>query len=555
MKRSSVVLLSAFLTGPIFGCRDSAFSAASKKDTVAAYREFLESHPIDPDADAARDRLSELELAEAKSAHTVVAYKRYLEEHPEGERARAARALLEGLRFNATTSRNTALAWRQFIKDHPDGAHRAEADAALAKAELQELSKLEDAELSRLRSAHPDDERGEQASARLDDVAFGKAASAAALYAYLKDFSSGAHRDEAKVKLLSLELEGLLVSGRLAEAKALAAKAPLAAQVPSLKARLDRAEKVDALGRSKEDAVQRALPGYYLRSLDDLVKSLKAPDPMDRWEAAEELGEHVDVKVIDPLLEALRSARQPLVRQRAFDALARVLRALPPQVAEYEVATRVEAASASASDGNVVLTVAALLDLSGQLARAATEYQRAFDPNAPDPVVLRRWVAIREGRKEPYSAAVAARQLSLWAEAQVRDVSASPDASTLASARTLCAAREYAVSAREAISRALMEKVEFADDVRVYSLRAAEAVRSSEAKLRDVELKLLEADARSRRCGDGSFRARLAESEKQRLEALQQLASRSPKSAPLVLELARERDPSSAIRTALAAPK
>jgi len=554
MKSVSVVLLTAFLTGAIFGCRDSAFSAASKRDTIDAYREFVAKHPLDPDADTARDRLAELELAEAKRVHTVVAYKRYLEEHPDGERARAARALLEGLRFNATAARNTALAWRQFIKDHPDGAHREEAEAALAKAELLELGKLEDAELARLQRAHPDDARGEQAGARLDDVAFGKAATASALYAYLKDYPAGAHRDEAKVKLLSLELEGLLVSGRLSEAKALAAKAPLSSSVPSLKARLERAEKVEALARSKEDAVQRALPGYYLRSLDDLVKSLKAPDPMDRWEAADELGEHVDVKVIDPLLEALRSARQPLVRQRAFDALARALKALPEAVAEYEVATRVEAASANASDGNVVLTVAALLDLSGQLQRAAAEYQRAFDPAAPDPVVLRRWMAIREGRKEPYSAAVAARQLSLWAEGQVREVSQSPDASTLSSARTLCAAREYALSAREAISRALMEKVEFADDVRVYSLKAAEAVRLSEAKLRDVELKLLEVDARARKCGDGAFRARMAEGEKQRLEALKALSAKSPKSAPLVLELARERDPSPAIRTALAKP-
>ncbi|MBL8954592.1 MAG: HEAT repeat domain-containing protein [Myxococcaceae bacterium] len=554
MKQKPVVLLVALVIGANFGCRDSAFSAASKKDTVEAYREFLAKHPIDQDSDAARDRLAELELTEAKRVHTVVAYKRYLEEHPDGERGRAARALLEGLRFNATASRNTALAWRQFIKDHPDGSHREEAEAALAKAELLELSKLEDADLARLKSAHPDDERGEQAGARLDDVAFGKATTAAALFAYLRDFAAGAHRDEVKVKLLSLELEGLLVSGRLAEAKALAAKAPLAAQVPGLKQRLERAEKVEALGRSKEDAVQRALPGYYVRSIDDLVKSLKSPDPMDRWEAAEELGHHVDVKVLDPLLEALRSARQPLVRQRAFDALAKVLKALPPAVADFEVATRVESAAANASDGQVVLTIAALLDLSGQLARASTEYQRAFDASAPDPVVLRRWVAIREGRREPYSAAVAARQLSLWAEGQVREVAAAPDASSLASARSLCAAREYALAARESISKALVEKVEFADDVRVYALRAAEAVRSSEAKLRDVELKLLETDARARRCGDGAFKARMEEGEQKRLEALQQVAAKSPKTAPLVLELARERDPSPVIRTALAKP-
>ncbi|MBK7860776.1 MAG: HEAT repeat domain-containing protein [Archangiaceae bacterium] len=552
MKRASVVSLLLLLTGPFFGCRGSAFATASKADSIDAYRQFLAKNPSDENADAARERLAELELAEARRVHTVVAYKRYLDEHPEGERARQASQLLEALRFNAAQQRNTALSWRQFIKDHPDGAHREEAEASLTRAELAELSKLDDVELARMASAHPDDPRGEHAAARLDDVAFEKATTAASLFGYLRDQPAGQHRDQAKVRLLSLELEGLLISGRVAEARALAARAPLSAQVPALAARLKRADDVEALGRSKDDAVLRALPRYYLRSLEDLVKSLHAPDPMDRWEAAEELGEHVDVKALDPLLEALRSARHPLVRQRAFDALARVLRALPGPVAEFEVASRVEAARAAASDGQVVLTLAALLDLSGQLPRAATEYQRAFDPNAPDPIVLRRWVAIRTARREPYSAAVAARQLSLWALEQVKETQAAIDASTLSTARALCAAVEYATQAREAIGAALAGSPEFADDVGAWSLRANDAVKLSEARLRDVELKLQESDARVRRCGDGAFRSRLAEAEQQRLEALQQLARKSPKSAPLVLELARERDPSPAIRTALA---
>lgn len=549
MTRAAAVLTFFALT---FSCRDSVFSAVSKKDTAEAYREFIAKHPMDENVEAAQERLAELELADAKKVHTVVAYKRYLDDHPDGERARQARALLEGLRFNATKQRGGALAWRQFIKDHPDGPHRDDAEAELAKAELDELSKLGDTELGRIAAAHKDDERGERAQVRLDDTSFDKAASATALFAYLKDYPAGAHRDEARVKLLSLELQGLLVSGRLAEARALVAKAPLSKQVPELAARLQRAEAVATLAKSNDAAVQRALPGYYTRSLDDLVKSLHAPDPMDRWEAAEELGEHVDVKALDPLLEAMRSARHPLVRQRAFDSLARVLKALPRDVADFEVASRVETASSNASDGQVVLTLAALLDSSGQLARAATEYQRAFDPQAPDPVVLRRWVAIRAERKEPYSSAVAARQLALWAESQVKETTASADASTLATARALCGAREYAVTARDAIAAALAAQVEFADDVRVYALRASEAVRLADARLRDVELKLLETDARARRCGDDSFRQRLAEGEKQRLEALQQVTVKAPKSGALVLELARERDPSPAIRTALA---
>ncbi len=324
--------------------------------------------------------------------------------------------------------------------------------------------------------------------------------------------------------------------------------------MPRLEERLKRADAVNALFASKEDAVQRAFPSYYVRSLDDLVRSLISPDPMDRWEAAEEIGEHVDVNALEPLLEALRSARHPLVRQRAFESLKRVLNALPPEVADYQVATRVETMGAQASDAQVLLTVAVLLDLSGQLARASTEYQKAFDPAAPDPVVLRRWVEIRQARREPYSAAVAARQLAFWSNEQVRDISSSPESGVLASARTLCAARENAQVAAAAIAQALNDKVEFADDVREYSLRAQETVRLADARLHDVELKLLEADPNVRKCGSEGVRARLAEGEQQRLEALKAVATKSPKSATLVLELARERDPSPQIRTALRGP-
>src|SRR4051794_34876554 len=98
MKRASVVPF-LLLTGAIFGCRDSAFSAASKKDSIESYRQFIAQHPMDENVESAQERLADLELEAARKAHTVVAYKRYLEEHPDGEKARVATALLEGLRF------------------------------------------------------------------------------------------------------------------------------------------------------------------------------------------------------------------------------------------------------------------------------------------------------------------------------------------------------------------------------------------------------------------------------------------------------------------------
>src|SRR4051812_6420656 len=104
MKRASFVPL-VLLTGAIFGCRGSAFSVASKKDTIEAYRQFIAQYPMDENVEVAQERLADLELEEAKRVHTVVAYKRYLEAHPDGEKARVALALLEGLRFNAAKSR------------------------------------------------------------------------------------------------------------------------------------------------------------------------------------------------------------------------------------------------------------------------------------------------------------------------------------------------------------------------------------------------------------------------------------------------------------------
>ena len=194
---------------------------------------------------------------------------------------------------------------------------------------------------------------------------------------------------------------------------------PLGPKIPNVQERMTRAVLLEATGNAKDEAVQRALPAFYLRSFEDVVKSLGAPDPLERWQAAEELGEHITIRALDPLLETFRTARNPLVRQRAFESLGKLLKALPRQVAEYEVEIRVEAARANASDAQLFLTIGVLLDLSGRLDKAASEYQRAFDPAAPDPIVLRRWAQIRRDRHQPYSAAVTAQQLSVIHDAQI----------------------------------------------------------------------------------------------------------------------------------------
>lgn len=550
LRRSLTVLL--LLTG----CANTAYQRAQDADTAEAWRTFLRENPKDPDAEAAEARLEELEFDEAKKLHTVVAYKRFLEAHPEGPQARAAKSLLEGLRFNAAQEAGTAEAWRRFLRDHPDGSHRDEAQKLLTEAEGKELSSTSDAKqlASYLRNA-PDDPRRVEVESRLDDQTFtqAKATGAAKLFAYLRDFPAGRHREEAKARLLDLEVEGLLVSGALDEAEAKVKSHPLGPQLKDFPARLTKARAERVALASQEVLVQATHVGHYLRDVEDLQAALRANDPLDRWQAAEELGQHVSVKVLDPLLDAFRTARNPLIRQYAMESLQTVLRALPRPVAEYEVASRLETMQARASSPEMYLVVAALLDLSGQLETAATEYQKAFDGNNPDPVVLRRWVQIRQERRQPFSAAVAARQLALWALTVAREEQVTNEGGVpLAAARQLCAAVANARYAAGVIKKARTERTEFPEDLVTFELTASDAVRLSEAKLADAELLLRERNPSARMCTDAQVHERLESAVKERTAALESVGTKLPSLAPLLLEMAKQRDPSPEVRAVAA---
>jgi len=553
MLRLLVLAVLLFLTG----CASQAYQRAKEADTIEAYQGFLRQYPKDDMAEPAEARIEELEFSQAQKLHTVLAYKRFLEAHPEAPQARAARSLLEGLRFNAAKEVGTVAAWRQFLGDHPDGAQREEARRLLAEAEQKELATSEDPKrlASFLREAG-DDPRRQEVESRLDDQAYAQARASGAtkLFAYLRDFPAGKHREEAKARLLDLEVEGLLVSGLLEEAEARVKAHPLGSKLENVPERLTKAKAVREALSAREPLAQAAHVGFYLRDLGDLQQALGANDPLDRWQAAEELGQHVSVRTLEPLITAFRTARNPLIRQHAMESLQSVLRALPRVVAEYEVAVRLESLRERASSAEVYLTIAALLDLTGQLELASTEYQRAYDTTNPDPVVLRRWVKIRQERRQPFSAAVAARQLALWSLGVAREEVVSAEGGVpLASARQLCAAAENARFAAQAIAEARKQATEFPEDLDSFERVAADAVKLSEARLADAELLLREKKPDVRLCRDGQVHERLSSAVKERTAALEAVGTKLPKLAPLLLELARDRDPSPEVRAAAAA--
>jgi len=546
LKALSLVLL-------LTGCGvPRAYQRAADADTLEAYRAFLREYPEGDEAEAVQVRVAELEFEEASQLHTVLAYKRFLEAHPDTTQARRARTLLEGLRFNAAQEAGTAVALRQFLADHPDGAQRDEARRLLQAAELKELATTADtARLREYLQEAPEDPRRVEVEGRLDDESFARAEKegASRFFGYLRDFPAGRHREEVKRRLLALEVEGLVVSGLLEEAEARVAAHPLGSQLKDFPARLARARTEREALRDQAPLARSAQVGHYLRDIEDLGHSLAAPDPMDRWQAAEELGQHVSVKGLDPLLGVLRSGRNALERQWALESLLAVLHALPRPVADYEVAVRLEALRERAGSPELYLMMAVLLDASGRLGEAATEYQRAFVPEDPDPVVLWRWVTIREERRQAFSAAVAARQLALWALGTAREETVSAEGGIpLAAARRLCAAVRSARFASEAVARARKANTEFPEDLNGFAVTVSDALKLSEARLADAELLLREKQPGARTCGDDAVRERLTSAVSERREALRALGSKLPRLAPVLLEVARQRDPSEEIR-------
>lgn len=468
------------------------FQVAMQEGTVLGWRRFLAQAHSEEEAEAGRDALCELLFQEARQVHTLVAYKRFLEECPSGDRAAAATKLLETLRYGAAEQNGTAAAWRQFLKDHPDGAHRQEALSRLAPLELAELASAEVSERAEfLRQKYAGTPEAEKALRRRDDWAFGCATSAQALFGYLDAFPAGAHRDDAKRKLLWLEVSGLLFFGELERAKSLVASSPLAAEDQTFAALL-RSKSSKKLARNRPTPVREEAV---------VLNALKEADTRERWEAAEELEAYPSSRTLDVLWIQIRQARSFLVRKRAFESLQHILRLMPEEVAEFEVRRRVRLQDGM--DENARWSRGVLLDAAGHLEEREA---RALLDVSDDIFVRWRMMNHRRQRGQNDAAAMSAKQLVAWAKAVSDENSPVP----LPRSRELCAALEAVKDAESLLDAVSKAQLDFPEDTSSALLQARQTRTLIQAQLRDAELEMLAHDRDARLCEQRDVRARLS---------------------------------------------
>ncbi|MGI5865097.1 MAG: HEAT repeat domain-containing protein [Myxococcales bacterium] len=572
------------------GCA-SAYEKARSQDTAEAYRAFLRENPADPAAPVARGRLAELEFQRARRQHTVLGYKRFLAAFGDTSRASDARLLLEGLRFEAARREGTSSAWLDFLREHPSGAHAQEARHALQEADFKAAMEAPASKsMSDFLARHPSSPHRDEAERALDDRLFAEAREAGprGLAEYLEKYTAGRHRDEARAQLSARDALARAQIGDFKGARRRAELIPDAAVRAEVELRIDRLElewttadldprgllgfalkrdgelaadarrRAQALGGEKgpgkalEQLARRLDPARYARPEDELIRVLRAPDPRDRWIAAEELGRAGAIAAIDPLLDAVATSRFSRVRTRAFEALARIFALLPADTLDLEVRARIESLRQMAQGADLHVKLGVLNELVGNPRGAASDYERALRSKVGDAFALWRLAKVRAQEGEAFSAGVAARELATrvlqLTEQRAQDEGLSP----LLLSRTLCGSRD---EAREAL--AVLQGIpgeiarDFTDDHALFVRRADEALRVASARLADAEVKARWNDRSFKGCDDdGQMGARLDEGEADRLAAVQEMAKANDPRLRPALERVASRDPSPQVREA-----
>ncbi len=148
MRTQSAAIVAAWLCGAalaLTGCSSASsdWNKASNANTVAAYQNFLASHPNDQHANEAKAMILQLQddggWAEAQHTGTTAAYQSYLEQFPQGSHASAARDVMTSLdraaAWKAAKAEGSAAGIETFLQKYPTGP-----EAQQAKERLKELT-------------------------------------------------------------------------------------------------------------------------------------------------------------------------------------------------------------------------------------------------------------------------------------------------------------------------------------------------------------------------------------------------------------------------------
>lgn len=190
------------------------WTRARSLDTVAAYQTYLTEQPQGRHAAEANARIAALREAAAAAEQRQAEERRGQEQAAREQRDRDAWA-------NADRQ-NTLEAYRAYLTAQPQGRFAAEANARIKALEEAERLRRANAEAEARRKEAEERRRREQAAAleRRDSEAWGRAQrvdSVGAYQAYLRDFPSGQHADDARRRIGALTQEEL---GRKTEAEA-----------------------------------------------------------------------------------------------------------------------------------------------------------------------------------------------------------------------------------------------------------------------------------------------------------------------------------------------
>jgi HEAT repeat protein len=553
-------------------------------DRGEALERFLKEHPLDRSAEDYRAELAELRFAQARAAHTPLAYKRFIDEFPTSEQAPEARKLLEGLRFSAAQDADSIPGYEDFLREHPDGSHAAEARKRLDELCFQK-AKGEGtlAAMQAYVARFPDSAHMEDAKTLVDDRAFAEATKKGpeAIADYLDAAPEGAHRNQARGLLLANDVEARIAAQDMAGAEKLQARAS-ADQAAAIKKRIDQAELLQVaatldpevlhrfatthpgpMAAKAEDLAKKAAspkakeirhrlddldPAAYARPTDELLHTLEAADPRDRWLAAEELGALALPEAIGPLLSAASGSRFEEVRRRSLVALKNIFDRLGPEAAEAEVRTRISDLRKMASGPRLFLELGLIEELGNKEAEARADFEHALRGDQDDLVALARLEDIDQRHHMFFDAAIRARR----AEVEIAEADHAHDDEgdpPLLHARWLCGiahAASDSLNQLKAIPPDMSR--DFPEDIRAFVRKAEEVQKTTAAHLADAEDAARADRPDLATCEQDDVAPRLAEGVAKRLATIAWLVQTNDPLAGWPLVQLAQNDPSPEVR-------